>query len=89
MLLLKTGVLRGNYKPHVNKKLRKAMMERSRLKNIANRTGKNEDYVYYKKQRNITTNINKQSKKRFFANIGTEDSKGSKSFWKACKPLFF
>ena len=34
----KTKTLRGNQKPHVNKNLRKTIMERSELKSKANRT---------------------------------------------------
>ena len=34
----KVKVLRGNRKPHLNKKLRKAIMERSKLKNKANKS---------------------------------------------------
>ena len=85
---LKTRVLRGNNKPHVNKTLRKAIMKRSRLKNIANRTGSSNDYVIYKKQRNVVTKMNEQLRKRFFSNIGNEDKSGKKCFWKTCKPLF-
>ena len=48
-------------------------MKRSRLKNIANRTGSSNDYVIYKKQRNVVTKINEQLRKRFFSNIGNGD----------------
>ena len=34
----KVKIMRGNYKPHYNKNLRKAIMKRSRLKNKANRS---------------------------------------------------
>ena len=37
---LKTAIFRGNSKPHVDKNLKKAIMLRTRLKNIANRTKK-------------------------------------------------
>ena len=84
----KTRVLRGNHKPHVNKALRKAIMKRSQLKNRANRSGIKEDYENYKKQRNIVSKMNKQSKKRFFAKLDQNGQKGNKGFWKACKPFF-
>ena len=35
---IKTAVVRGNNKPHVTMALKKAMMNRTRLKNIANKT---------------------------------------------------
>ena len=46
----KVKVLRGNHKPHLNKKLRKAIMERSRLKNKANKSKQPTDIASYKKQ---------------------------------------
>lgn len=86
---LKSRILRGNHKPHVNKDLRKAIMKRSQLKNKANRTGLNADYAEYKKQRNLVTRLNRQSKKRFFAKLESKSGqKGNKDFWKACKPFF-
>ena len=45
---IKTSNVRGNTKPHVNKILRKEIMERSNLKNIANKSGKIEDKKRYK-----------------------------------------
>ena len=46
----KVKVLRGNHKPHLNKKLRKAIMERSRLKNKTNKLKQPTDIASYKKQ---------------------------------------
>ena len=40
---IKTSNVRGNTKPHVNKNLRKKIMKRSNLMNIANKSGKIED----------------------------------------------
>ena len=39
---LETAIFRGNSKPHVDKNLKKAIMLRTRLKNIANRTKRDE-----------------------------------------------
>ena len=86
---LKSRVLRGNHKPHVNKELRKAIMKRSQLKNKANRSGLAEDYAKYKRQRNLVTKLNRQSKRLFFATLESKSGqKGNKDFWKACKPFF-
>ena len=84
----KTRFLRGNHQPHLNKDLRKAIMKRSRLKNIANRTGSIIDYGKYKKQRNFVTNLNKNAKKLFFSKIGSDERNGCRDFWNHCKPLF-
>ena len=57
---IKTSKVRGNTKPHVNKNLRKEIMKRSNLKNIANKSGKTEDKKRYKIQRNVVTKLNKK-----------------------------
>ena len=49
---IKQTKLRGNTKPHINKTLRKEIMKRSRLKNKANKSGKEEDKRLYNIQRN-------------------------------------
>ena len=84
---LKTKFLRANNSPHMTKELRQAIMKRSRLKNIANRTNSPEDVDNYRKQRNLVVSLNKKQKKALFDNIDL-DKNGSKSFWKTCKPLF-
>lgn len=85
---IKTKILRGNNQPHVNQTLRKAIMKRSRLKNLANSTGKVDDLLAYKRQRNLVVNINRRAKRLFFKKVGKSSSRNSKSFWKVCKPLF-
>jgi len=85
---VKAKVLRGNHQPHVTPTLRKAIMKRSRLKNIANRSGNAGDIQAYKKQRNYVVSLNKREKKRFFQKAGNPNSQSSKSFWEACRPIF-
>ena len=58
----KTKLLRGNHKFHVSKKLRKEIMKRSQLKNIANKTGEDIDLHKFWKQRNQVVNLNKKWK---------------------------
>ena len=82
----KVKVLRGNHKPHLNKKLRKAIMERSRLKNKANKSKQPTDIASYKKQQNLVVSLNRQSKLDYFNSISS--SKDTKPFWKQCKPYF-
>ena len=48
-------------------------MTRSRLKNKANKSGKQEDLKAYKKQRNLVLKLNRKAKK---------------NFRKLCKPFF-
>ena len=58
----KKKVIRGNSKPHMTKQLRKEIMKRSRLKNIANKSKRPEDFAAYKRQRNLIVKLNKQQK---------------------------
>ena len=44
---IKQSKLRGNTKPHINKTLRKEIMKRSRLKNKANKSSKEENKRLY------------------------------------------
>ena len=82
----KKKVIRGNNKPHCSKELRKAIMKRSRLKNISRKTGNSEDRQAYKKQRNIVVKLNSKQKKSYFRSITPDNSKTS--LWKICKPYF-
>ena len=49
----KKQIVRGNNKPHITSLIRKEIMTRSRLKNKANKSGKEEDLKACKKQRNL------------------------------------
>ena len=84
---LKKNTIRDNQKPHMSQNLRKAIMKRSHLKNIANKTKSQDDFMQYKKQRNYVVKLNKQEKKIFFHSVDPKGLK-PKTFWQACKPLF-
>ena len=62
----KSSKVRGNTKPPVNKILRKEIMKRSNLKNIANKSGRVEDKKRYRIQRNVVAKLNKKLKKAYF-----------------------
>ena len=47
----KKRIVRGNNKPHLTSYIRKEIMTRSRLKNKANKIGKEEDLKAYKRQK--------------------------------------
>ena len=83
---LKKKVIRGNSKPHFDKHLRKEIMKRSRLRNVANKTKALSDVLAYKKQRNIVVKMNRQRKYNFFSNINPMDRR--KSLWNICGPYF-
>ena len=84
---MKTVVVRGNNKPHMNKNLRKAIMKRTRLKNIANETKDQNDLDRYKKQRNRVVQINKRAKRDFFRELDPTKVGNDKVFWTTFKPL--
>ena len=81
---IKTSNVRGNTKPDVNQNLRKQIMKRSNLKNIANKSGKTEDKKRYEIQRNVVTKLNKKLKKAYFKEK-TPKGKYVKNFWNFCK----
>ena len=54
--------LRGNQKPHINKTLRHEIMNRSKLKNKANKTKNPSDIKNFKKQCNYVVQLNKNAK---------------------------
>ena len=62
----KVKALRENHKLHLNKKLRKAIIERSRLENKLNKSIYN---VSYKKQGNLVDSSNRQSNLDCFDSI--------------------
>ena len=70
------------------KQLLKAIMYRSRLKNVfnKNRTPKTQDS--YKKQRSFCVNLLRKTKKEYFRNINVNDINDNKKFWKTIKPFF-
>jgi len=72
----------------MNQTLKKAISHRSKLKNIANKTGQENDILKYRKQRNYVTSLNKKTQKSFFTDLNPKDIQSSKSFFKTFKPYF-
>ena len=85
---IKNKILRANNKPFINQTLRKAISDRSRFKNIANKSGNEHDILKYKKQRNYVTSLNRKTQKSYFQNLNPNEIKTSKSFFKTFKPYF-
>ena len=84
---LKKKFVRGNHAPSMNKGLRKATYNRSRLKNqfCKNQTKENEEN--YKKQRNKCVKLRKKSIKLYFSKIIQNGIVTNKNFWKVIKPF--
>ena len=84
----RTVRVRGNNKPHVTKELRKAMMLRTRLKKIANKSGSEYDIKRYRVQRNLVVKMNKDAKRTYYSKVNPTEAGKEKNFWKTFRPLF-
>ena len=85
---LKKRVVRSNEVPYMTKKLRKAISNRSRLKNRYYKLKTNESFLKFKKQRNYCSRLYKKERKIFYENIDVSDYKSSRKFWALNKPFF-
>ena len=63
---MKRKTLRGNQGPFMTRELRKAIYNRSRLKNKQNKHPTNENRIKYKKQRNKCVSLRKKAMKSYF-----------------------
>ena len=70
-----------------NKTPRKGMMKRSRIKNKANKSGKEEDKRLYNIQRNKISKLYYKLKKTYFKEKLPKGN-NAKDFWNYCKPYF-
>ena len=82
----KVKILRGSYKPHYKKNLKRAFMKRSMLKNKVSGSKDPVDIANYKKQRNLVVSLNHQAKFEYFNDVSNTES--SKPFWETCKQYF-
>ena len=71
----------------MSKKLRKAMMKRTRLKNRANISRDDEDIRKYKIQRNLVVRMNREAKRDFYKNLDPTKVGNERAFWKSFKSL--
>ena len=72
----------------MTKTLRKTIMKRSKLRNKFNEERNIENWSEYKRQRNLCSNLLKESKKRHFNNSNVKDVTENKQFWRTIKPFF-
>jgi hypothetical protein len=79
--------LRGNDAPFMNQNLRKAIRNRSKLRNIFIKTKTKISKENFNKQRNYCVRLLKFSKRDYFENLKPESVPDSKRFWKTVKPL--
>ena len=72
---MKTKILPANSYQFMFKAFRKAIMARSRLKNIYLKSRNEENWLNYKGQRNFCTNLLRKSKAKIFFQSQHERSK--------------
>ena len=84
---LKTIVIQGSNKPHVNKKLRRTIIDRSRPQRVANKRKHPKDFAEYEKQKNMADRLNKEAKKTYYENLDPNEVGKNKVFWRTFKPL--
>ena len=85
---LKQKHLRANHGSFVTKELRKAIMKRSRLRNVYLQYRTEISKIAYNKQRNICVSLLKKSKRSYFGNLDVQTMTDNKKFWKRVSPLF-
>ena len=71
----------------MTKTLRKAIMHRSRLKNIYIRK-RNDKNWENNKQRNFFVDLLRKTKTEYFKNLNVKDLSDNRKFWKTIKPYF-
>ena len=85
---LKKKYLRANHASFVTKEFRKAIMERTRLRNIYLKQRTETTKVAYNQQRNKCVSILKKTKRSYFESLDVKFVKDNKKFWKKISPLF-
>ena len=85
---LKFKYVRANQGPFMTTKLRKAVMTRSKLRNILNKDKNIAAISAYKRQRNLCTSLFRKAKRDYYSNLNPTCVSDNKTFWKTVKPLF-
>ena len=85
---IKKKIMPFNNNPFMSKALRKAIMHRSKLKNIYNNYRTEDNWANYKKQRNFCVNLLRKTKTEYFQKLNVKDLSDNIKFWKTIKPFF-
>ena len=85
---LKEKYIRANNSPFMNKKLSKAVMNRSRLRNKFLNLPTDENRSNYNKYRNYCKGLFRKEKKLYYNNLSADLLTDNRKFWKAITPLF-
>ena len=84
---LKTKFIRGNHAPFMNKELSKAIMYRSKLRNIHNKKKTKETWEAFKRQQNKCVSIKHRNIRNHFKDLAKKHGANGKMFWTAVKPF--
>ena len=79
---LKKKYVRGNHSPFMNKSLSKAIMVRTRLRNIFLKNRNKENKINYSKQRNLCVTLLRKSKREYYQNLREDKVCVKKNFGK-------
>ena len=83
----KSKYVRGNHLPFMNKNLSKALMLRTKLRNIFLKNRNEENKGKYIKQRTLCATLLGKSKRKYFGNLNEKNVCDNKKFWRVVKPL--
>ena len=72
----------------MSKALRKAIMDRSKFKNIYNKYRTEDNWTNYKKQRNFFVKLLRKTKIEYFQKVNVKDLSDSRKFWKTIRSFF-
>ena len=84
---LKEKIVRGNNAPFMMKELRKATLNRSRLKKKYQDWPSRENFKNWKKQKNKCNIVCRRAKKDHFKNITGSNLNSNNKFWQFVKPF--
>ena len=85
---VKQKSVRANEGPFMTKALRKAIMNRTHLRNRYNKDRTDENKTAFKKQRNLCVKHLREAKRGYYKNIDLKSLNDNRKFWKTVKPLF-
>ena len=83
----KKKIIRANQKPYVTKKLRKAIMLRSKLENIFYKNRSDENKHFLRRQRNYCNRLYKRERKNYYSKLNLKNVNDNRKFWNTMKPL--
>ena len=70
---LKKKYVRGNHSPFINKSLSKAIMVRTKLRNIFLKNRIEENKINYNKQKNLCVTFLRKCKREYYQNLSIEN----------------